>query len=96
MFGHLHLEAIEIIQKKFRQPWLQYPGMSMARIEDLPIGKFDIVVGTLGSASAVASLYPSGASVESACDMVGIVFEWTASKWSQGTGNHVWRGVAFG
>ena len=41
-------------------------------------------------------LYPSGASAEGACDMVGNVWEWTASKWAEGSESYVWRGGAFG
>ena len=41
-------------------------------------------------------LYPSGASAEGACDMVGNVFEWTSSEWSKGSGTYVWRGGSFG
>jgi formylglycine-generating enzyme required for sulfatase activity len=40
-------------------------------------------------------LYPSGASAEGACDMVGNVFEWTSSEWSEGSGTYVWRGGSF-
>ena len=40
-------------------------------------------------------LYPSGASAEGACDMVGNVFEWTSSEWSKGSGTYVWRGGSF-
>jgi formylglycine-generating enzyme required for sulfatase activity len=40
-------------------------------------------------------LYPSGASAEGACDMVGNVFEWTSSEWSRGSGTYVWRGGCF-
>ena len=40
-------------------------------------------------------LYPSGASAEGACDMVGNVFEWTSSEWPKGTGACVWRGGSF-
>ncbi|MFN0168063.1 MAG: formylglycine-generating enzyme family protein, partial [Bryobacteraceae bacterium] len=38
-------------------------------------------------------LYPSGASAEGACDMVGNVLEWTSSELSKGSGTYVWRGV---
>ena len=41
-------------------------------------------------------LYPSGASAEGACDMIGNVFEWTSSEWSKGKGAYVWRGGSFG
>jgi formylglycine-generating enzyme required for sulfatase activity len=41
-------------------------------------------------------LYPSGASPEGACDMVGNVLEWTSSEWSEGSGAYVWRGGSFG
>jgi len=41
-------------------------------------------------------LYPSGASAEGACDMVGNVLEWTSSEWSKGSGTYVWRGGCFG
>jgi formylglycine-generating enzyme required for sulfatase activity len=40
-------------------------------------------------------LYPSGASAEGACDMVGNVIEWTSSEWSRGSGTYVWRGGCF-
>ena len=40
-------------------------------------------------------LYPSGASAEGACDMVGNVLEWTSSEWSEGSGTYVWRGGCF-
>jgi formylglycine-generating enzyme required for sulfatase activity len=40
-------------------------------------------------------LYPSGASAEGACDMVGNVWEWTSSEWSKGSGTYVWRGGSF-
>jgi formylglycine-generating enzyme required for sulfatase activity len=40
-------------------------------------------------------LYPSGASAEGVCDMIGNVFEWTSSKWSNRSGNLVWRGGSF-
>ena len=40
-------------------------------------------------------LYPSGASAEGACDMVGNVLEWTSSEWSKGSGTYVWRGGSF-
>lgn len=40
-------------------------------------------------------LYPSGASAEGACDLVGNVFEWTSSEWSKGSGTYVWRGGSF-
>ncbi|MBZ5726480.1 MAG: SUMF1/EgtB/PvdO family nonheme iron enzyme [Acidobacteriia bacterium] len=41
-------------------------------------------------------LYPSGASTEGACDMVGNVLEWTSSEWDKGSGTYVWRGGCFG
>ncbi|MBL8236935.1 MAG: SUMF1/EgtB/PvdO family nonheme iron enzyme [Bryobacterales bacterium] len=41
-------------------------------------------------------LYPSGASAEGACDMIGNVWEWTSSEWEKGSGTYVWRGGAFG
>jgi formylglycine-generating enzyme required for sulfatase activity len=41
-------------------------------------------------------LYPSGASAEGACDLVGNVLEWTSSEWSKGGGTYVWRGGSFG
>jgi formylglycine-generating enzyme required for sulfatase activity len=40
-------------------------------------------------------LYPSGASAEGVCDMIGNVFEWTSSEWSNGSGTYVWRGGSF-
>ena len=40
-------------------------------------------------------LYPSGASAEGACDMVGNVLEWTSSEWSEGSRTYVWRGGSF-
>jgi formylglycine-generating enzyme required for sulfatase activity len=40
-------------------------------------------------------LYPSGASAEGACDMIGNVFEWTSSQWSERRGTYVWRGGCF-
>ena len=40
-------------------------------------------------------LYPSGASAEGVCDMVGNVFEWTSSEYSKGSGTYVWRGGSF-
>jgi formylglycine-generating enzyme required for sulfatase activity len=40
-------------------------------------------------------LYPSGASAEGACDLIGNVFEWTSSEWSKGSGTYVWRGGSF-
>lgn len=40
-------------------------------------------------------LYPSGASAESVCDMLGNVSEITSSKWSELSSSHVWRGGSF-
>jgi formylglycine-generating enzyme required for sulfatase activity len=40
-------------------------------------------------------LYPAGASAEGVLDMLGNVFEWTSSEWSQGSGTYVWRGGSF-
>lgn len=40
-------------------------------------------------------LYPTGASVEGACDLIGNVWEWTSSKWSKGSGTYVLRGGSF-
>jgi formylglycine-generating enzyme required for sulfatase activity len=40
-------------------------------------------------------LYPSGASAEGVYDLVGNVFEWTASEWRKGSGTYVWRGGSF-
>jgi formylglycine-generating enzyme required for sulfatase activity len=40
-------------------------------------------------------LYPSGASAEGACDLIGNVLEWTSSEWSEGSGTYVWRGGCF-
>jgi len=40
-------------------------------------------------------LYPSGASAEGALDMVGNVWEWTSSHYSEGSGTYVWRGGCF-
>jgi formylglycine-generating enzyme required for sulfatase activity len=40
-------------------------------------------------------LYPSGASSEGVCDLIGNVFEWTSSESSKGSGTYVWRGGPF-
>jgi formylglycine-generating enzyme required for sulfatase activity len=40
-------------------------------------------------------LYPSGASPEGVCDLVGNVLEWTSSEWIAGSGTYVWRGGSF-
>jgi formylglycine-generating enzyme required for sulfatase activity len=40
-------------------------------------------------------LYPTGASAEGVCDMVGNVLEWTSSEWFKGSGSYVWRGGCF-
>ena len=50
--------------------------------------------GGIGHPTPVG-LYPSGASVEGACDLVGNVFEWTSSRWFVGSGTYVWRGGCF-
>ena len=40
-------------------------------------------------------LYPCGASGEGVCDLIGNVFEWTSSEWSEGSGKYVCRGGSF-
>jgi formylglycine-generating enzyme required for sulfatase activity len=40
-------------------------------------------------------LYPSGASAEGACDLLGNVSEWTSSERSKGSDTYVWRGGSF-
>jgi len=40
-------------------------------------------------------LYPAGVSAEGAFDLIGNVWEWTASPWEKGGEGLVWRGGAF-
>jgi len=40
-------------------------------------------------------LYPSGITPEGALDLLGNVFEWTSSKYSERTKTYVWKGGSF-
>jgi formylglycine-generating enzyme required for sulfatase activity len=62
--------------------------------EDIDPSRANYADSKIGHPTPVG-LYPSGASTEGACDMVGNVFEWTSSEWSRGSGTYVWRGGSF-
>jgi formylglycine-generating enzyme required for sulfatase activity len=62
--------------------------------EDIDPSRANYDQSNIGHPTPVG-LYPSGASGEGACDMIGNVFEWTSSVWSKGRGAYVWRGGAF-
>jgi formylglycine-generating enzyme required for sulfatase activity len=63
--------------------------------EDIDPSRANYAESKIGHPTPV-ELYPSGASAEGACDMIGSVFEWTSSEWSKGSGTYVWRGGSFG
>lgn len=50
--------------------------------------------GKVGHPTPVG-LYPSGASAEGVCDLIGNVIEWTSSPWEEGSEAYVWRGGSF-
>jgi formylglycine-generating enzyme required for sulfatase activity len=62
--------------------------------EDIDPSRANYAESKIGHPTPVG-LYPSGASAEGACDMVGNVFEWTSSEWSVSSGTYVWRGGFF-
>lgn len=51
--------------------------------------------GKIGHPTPVG-LYPRGVSAEGVLDLLGNVFEWTSSEWTEGSGRYVWRGGSFG
>jgi hypothetical protein len=62
--------------------------------DDIDPSRANYDEGGIGHPTPVG-LYPSGASAEGVCDLVGNVFEWTSSEWPKGSGTYVWRGGSF-